>query len=395
MSARKGEKSVADHPQPNPRAATASGADAPKGRTWSLSPEVRFGPGEFVGAHAGQALLCALMVVVCYALLRLVGVTRDATILMDVLLALGLVALMGSEYLRERRCVEDLRRVSEAGTDALTVAAETPEPGFAEGDAAMDALQATVRSANLRVSEATSREADYHDFIETWVHEAKTPLAAAELIVQNLDDPRLRPLSRELERVNSYVEQALFYARGASLERDYLVRSCKVGELVRATLKSRMSQLIGAHMAVSLDGLAAGGDPDGPTVYCDPKWLEFILGQLLDNAVRYRCDPTVDGRSPRVDFSATVRDRGKADETVELQVQDNGCGIREADLGRVFDKGFCGENGRSREHSTGIGLYLVATLCQKMGLEVGVDSQEGSWTRIVILFPTNRSRLLQ
>jgi signal transduction histidine kinase len=89
-----------------------------------------------------------------------------------------------------------------------------------------------------------------------------------------------------------------------------------------------------------------------------------------------------------------VEGGGRADETVVLSVTDNGCGIREADLGRVFDKGFTGANGRSRRRSTGIGLYLVATLCQKMGLDVGVDSEEGAWTRVDVLFPANRSRMV-
>lgn len=363
-------------------------------RSGTIPASARFGIAEYLGAHAGQALLCLAMVAAAWPLLRAVGATRDAATLLDLLLALGLALLLLSGYLRERRCVEDLRRVADSGPDTLSLAAEVPHPDFAEGDGAVDALQATLLAANRLVSEATSREADYRDFIETWVHEAKTPLAAAELMVQNLGDDRLRPLSRELERVNAYVEQALFYARGASLERDYLVRSCKVGELVRAALKSRMSQLIGAHVSVDLSGLACGDDPDGPTVYCDPKWLEFVLGQLLDNAVRYRCDPQVDGRTPRIRFDARVEGGGRAGETVVLSVTDNGCGIRETDLGRVFDKGFTGANGRSRRRSTGIGLYLVATLCQKMGLDVEVDSEEGAWTRVDVLFPANRSRMV-
>jgi signal transduction histidine kinase len=363
-------------------------------KSGTIPASTRFGIAEYLGAHAGQALLGLAMVAAAWPLLRAVGATRDAATLLDLLLALGLALLLLSGYLRERRCVEDLRRVADSGPDTLSLAAEVPHPGFAEGDGAVDALQATLLAANRLVSDSTSREADYRDFIETWVHETKTPLAAAELMVQNLGDDRLRPLSRELEQVNAYVEQALFYARGASLERDYLVRSCRVGELVRAALKSRMSQLIGAHVSVDLSGLACVDGPDGPTVYCDPKWLEFVLGQLLDNAVRYRCDPQTDGRAPRIRFDARVEDGGRAGETVVLSVTDNGSGIREADLGRVFDKGFTGANGRSRRRSTGIGLYLVATLCQKMGLDVGVDSEEGAWTRVDVLFPANRSRMV-
>jgi signal transduction histidine kinase len=81
---------------------------------------------------------------------------------------------------------------------------------------------------------------------------------------------------------------------------------------------------------------------------------------------------------------------GTAGERVALSVRDNGCGIAAADLPRVCERGFTGQNGRSQRRSTGLGLYLVATLCKKMGLGVSVDSQEGAWTEVRIAFPRNR-----
>ena len=83
------------------------------------------------------------------------------------------------------------------------------------------------------------------------------------------------------------------------------------------------------------------------TVYTDEKWTVFILGQLLQNAARYRkAEPVI---------SISVKALGKQ---TQLIVQDNGIGIPAHELPRVFDRGFTGSNGRSRGGSTGMGLVL-------------------------------------
>ena len=113
--------------------------------------------------------------------------------------------------------------------------------------------------------------------------------------------------------------------------------------------------------------------------------MEFILGQLIQNSVKYaRPEGAV------IEFSGRVLQSGQADERIELTVRDNGCGVPEADLPRVFDRGFTGENGRGGKRSTGIGLYLVSRLCEKMGISVRADSTEGEGFAITLVFPANK-----
>lgn len=71
---------------------------------------------------------------------------------------------------------------------------------------------------------------------------------------------------------------------------------------------------------------------------------------------------------------------------VTLEIKDNGCGIKESDLPRVFEKGFTGSN-RKKEHSTGMGLYLSKKLCKRLNLNITLDSQEGKSTTVKIIFP--------
>ena len=187
-----------------------------------------------------------------------------------------------------------------------------------------------------------------------------------------------RALDDELCRVEGFIEQALFYARSETVDRDYLIRKYRLGDLVAASVKANAATLIGVHMAPVMHDLDF-------EVFTDEKWIEFIFGQVIQNAAKYaRRD------NPRLEFSGVLRDRGNANERVELTVRDNGCGVSAADLPRVFDKGFTGENGRSGKRSTGIGLYLVKRLCDKMGVGILADSVEGEGFAITFSFSTNK-----
>ena len=110
------------------------------------------------------------------------------------------------------------------------------------------------------------------------------------------------------------------------------------------------------------------------SVFTDLKWTDFILQQLIDNAVKYGC------RKIRI-FS------GVGENSVSLFVRDDGIGIPERDLKRVFDKGFTGENGRGHARSTGLGLYLCKKLCVKLGLGISIESEQWEYTQVEIIFP--------
>lgn len=112
-------------------------------------------------------------------------------------------------------------------------------------------------------------------------------------------------------------------------------------------------------------------------VYSDRKWLGFIINQLIMNAAKY-C---------RTDSSyITIRSK-KDSEFVKLFVADNGIGIPEQDITRVFDKGFTGANGRLLGRSTGMGLYLCEKLCLKLGHCISISSTQGEGTEVTIKFP--------
>ena len=321
----------------------------------------------FLRSHAVRVVCSVLVLALLAAMLPVVGVERAAMELVVLLVAvLELVGLLW-EWLRGRSFMRSLAGLAGGEEDVLDAVDTIPEPEYPEGELAWDALQSVAQASRRRSAGLEQEMREYRRYVELWVHEIKTPLAAMNLTLANARSEDARALSREVARVEADVENALYYARSTSVAEDYLLRRCDLAQLVR------------------------DGEKD-LWVFCDPKWMVFILGQLIDNAVRYRAVPEHDGREARLSFSARVEGAGSASERVVLNVADNGCGISEADLGRIFERGFTGTNGRSHERSTGMGLYLVRTLCEKMGLAVGARSAVGEGTGIDITFPRERSR---
>jgi signal transduction histidine kinase len=332
--------------------------------------------GHVAGAACGLGV-CALV----GAVLAAAGAGTSLAVLVCVLVAGAFATAGAANYLHERRCARALAQVAADPEAALELAADLRGPSCPLGEAAFAAVEAVRADAAARVGAAQGRELDYRSYLEAWVHEAKTPLAAAGLMAQALPDGAGQPIARELDRADAYVEQVLYYARSTALHNDYLLRTCSLRDLVGEALKSRAHAVVGAHVAIGMEGL----DVEVPT---DPKWTVFALGQVIDNAVRYRAP-----EGARIDFSARVEDAGGADERVVLTVADNGCGVPARDVGRVFEKGFTGTNGRTHARSTGIGLYLVRELCAKMGVGVSFASEEGAGSRVAFSFPVNRTHL--
>ncbi|MDE6844248.1 MAG: sensor histidine kinase [Lachnospiraceae bacterium] len=211
---------------------------------------------------------------------------------------------------------------------------------------------------------------EYKEYIEQWIHEAKTPITAMKLICENNRCDFTGELLIELENMNRYTEQALYYARSEHTEKDYLIRETDLEAVVHGAIADNKHLLRQNSVAITVDDIQEH-------VYTDEKWVHFILDQIIGNAVKYRTE------QPALHFYAV-----KKGDWIELSVEDNGIGIPEGDLPRIFDKGFTGQNGRTVQGSTGIGLYLCKRLCDKLGIGLSAYS-EGEGAVIVLSFHIN------
>lgn len=345
---------------------------------------------DYLRSHLSSILICICLIALVCFVLAVTGVSISVYLLISGMIAVAAVLASIVDYLRRRPFYSDLMTSAREIEHPLWIAEMVDRPDFIEGEVAYDALRAISKAANDDVSTCRRQASDYREYIETWVHEAKSPLAAAHLMLENLVDAvpageiaervcdKADALEEELDRVETYIEQALFFARSEALDRDYLIRSHSLKQLVTEAIKANARSMIAAHVAPMRRGLDL-------EVFTDDKWMVFILGQLIQNSVKYACS---DGAV--IEFSGRMVDAGTAREAIVLTVRDNGCGVPAADLPRVFEKGFTGENGRMGKRSTGIGLYLVSRLCSKMGIGVAADSVEGEGFTVYLRFPNNK-----
>lgn len=236
-----------------------------------------------------------------------------------------------------------------------------------------DLTRLAGRDMTGAVSDAQASQREYREYVERWVHEIKAPLTAARLICRELDGDTRRKLTAELSQIEAHAERALFYARAENPEQDCLFRQIELEKIAAQAIESHRSLLIQNGIRLEMENMNC-------PVYTDEKWAVFILGQLLQNAARYR------GPEPVITLSAKPLGR-----QTQLIVHDNGIGIPAHELPRVFDRGFTGSNGRSRGGSTGIGLYLCRKLAVFLELELRMDSQEGAGTTVTLTFPAKQN----
>ena len=294
-----------------------------------------------------------------------------ALLLMGLILVFVLAQLW--ECVRLRRRLAELKAIME-GLDQKQLFAEcAPKPeGLWERE--LFALMHQSGQAMVgAVSEAQAAQREYREYVEQWVPEIKTPITAARLISRTVGPDTRRRLERELAQIDAHVERALFYARAESPEKDLVIRETSLEELADQALQSHRALLIQSGVRVETRDL-------DQRVYTDGKWVCFLLGQLLQNAARYR------SAQPVVTLSARALGR-----RVELTVEDNGIGIPAHELPRIFDRGFTGSNGRSRGGSTGMGLYLARRLATALEVELRAASEEGKGTRMTLLFPAREN----
>lgn len=294
-----------------------------------------------------------------------------ATIL-SILILEGLASLLpvSVEYARKRSYYGRLLCSLDALDRKSLLCEVLDEPDFLEGKILYQTLRACNKSMNDEIAVHRRQEEEYREYIEAWMHEVKTPLAAAKLTLENDTGSVPASVSDDLRRIEDYLEQALFYARSGSVEKDYLIRPVSLRELVNASVRRNAKDMIASKIGLTLENLDF-------IVLTDVKWTDFILNQILVNAIKYR------SASPSIRLYARQEKNG-----VSLLIEDNGIGIRQADLPRVFDRGFTGETGRKFSKATGLGLYLSKRLCDKIGLGISLFSIEGKGTTVRLIFPS-------
>ncbi|SHH68651.1 hypothetical protein SAMN02745196_01029 [Clostridium collagenovorans DSM 3089] len=243
------------------------------------------------------------------------------------------------------------------------------KPNFIEGKIIYESLQDINKNIYEEIEQYKNSVSDFKEYIEMWIHEVKIPIASSVLILHNNKPDTVKKVQLQINRIESYVEQVLYYVRSKNAEKDYLIKQCNLKEIINSVVRKNKDILISKHIAINVEDVSE-------SILSDSKWLEFIINQIISNSIKYSKD-----ESPKISFRSESKE-GK----IILHIEDNGLGINKSDLPRVFNKSFTGENGRGNSSSTGMGLYLCKKLCNKIGHFIEVNSEKNIFTRVSITF---------
>lgn len=291
-----------------------------------------------------------------------------------ILLWICFICIAGSvllwDYLSRRRRLLYLRSVMDSLDQKYLFTEITDTPTSELEKVYWRLMKTALKTMTDEVSRSNRLNREYRDFIEQWIHEMKVPITGIQLLCENNKSSATRKIMTQTEMISQSVERVLFYARLGSVEKDYLITEVPLKACVLEVLTQNKQFLIQNNVCIHMETLS-------DTVYSDQKWLQFILNQIIINSVKYQ------GSQPLI-IDVTSQDQG---DYVTLSVTDNGIGIKESELDRVFDKGFVGSNGRTGKNATGIGLYLCNQLCTRLGISIEMKSKAGEYTTVLLYFP--------
>lgn len=221
-------------------------------------------------------------------------------------------------------------------------------------------LQEEKKQLENRMHKSYSEMVDYYTL---WAHQIKTPIASMRLTLQNEDSELSRKVSEDLFRIEQYVEMVLCYLRLDSDSTDYVIRQLDLDNLIRQAVRRFSGQFINKKIRLEYKAVNA-------QVVSDEKWLQFVVEQVLSNAVKY----TPSGGTVTIGLESPKT----------LCISDTGIGIAAEDLPRVFERGYTGFNGRGDKKASGIGLYLCRRICKNLGHRITANSSPDSGTVIRI-----------
>lgn len=366
----------------------------------------------------GMLLLLHLVCMgLAMAFFRLTGYSGTNTILFLIVWLLLLAVWLLVTFLQRRKFFREAQRILDKVDQRYLLSELLPDSFRLEDRLYRELLHRSNKSCIERIRQIEEDQRDYKEYIESWVHEIKAPITGIALLCNNRrgfvpadtnlqarESPAFEPskcmyakaespvplslkmtsqeeassetspradyltISLENQKIENYVDMVLYYARSEQVYKDYLIRETCLEDVVYEVLDKNHLLLIQNHIQADVSCR--------DMVYTDRKWIAFILNQMMLNSVKYRSE------NPLLCI-CTRRER----DSVQLVFEDNGIGIRQEDLPRIFDKGFTGSNGRDNSRSTGMGLYLCKKLCGRLGIGLSAESGCGVGTKLYLEFP--------
>ena len=273
----------------------------------------------------------------------------------------------------------------------LTLIATAPDINLSRMDTPSDQIESLqqdimhrLNQMRMNVESAGQKPLEeMTDYYTMWAHQIKTPIFALRLLLREEPEEN-RESGAQLFRIEQYVEMVLGYLRTEDMSADLKLTRCSLDRIIREQIHKYAGIFVSKKLSLSYEGTDA-------IVLTDEKWLGFVIGQILSNALKYTRTGGIeiwleDERGNRVSENPNLKQNTAPGicntAPATLVIADSGIGIQPEDLPRIFEKGYTGVNGREDNRATGIGLYLSRKILRKLGHEITVDSQVDKGTEV-------------
>ncbi len=328
---------------------------------------------EYLKSRSGFLIINGVLFIILVAILVFLKVGSGLIFLAFILWFTPLSTYIILEIIKYKHFLDNITGTVDSLDKKYLLPEVMEKPDFLEGEIVYEVLKECNKTMHEHVKKYEYTQQEYREYIEMWVHEVKTPIASARLIIDNNESTVTNKIGYELKKIEDFIEQVLYYSKSNDISKDYIIREFSLEEAVMEVLRKNSRDFINKRMSLDIEEIKG-------KIFSDIKWVEFILNQVIGNAIKYSKESKGIVRI----YSVLGENR------LTLTIEDNGVGIPERDIARVFEKGFTGDNGRKFGKSTGMGLYLCKKLCDRLELGISIESKLEFGTKIHIIFPLGR-----
>lgn len=226
-----------------------------------------------------------------------------------------LITYMFLEFIKYNRYLKNLTHTIDGLDKKYLLSEVINEPRFQEERIINEVLKECNKSMHENVKYYKDEQIEYREYIETWVHEIKTPIASAKLILENDDSNLSSRINYEMKRVEGFIEQVLYYARSSDVSKDYIIKKFSLRNVVMKAVKNNSRDFINRNIKLNIKEVEG-------TIFSDAKWVEFIINQIIINAVKFSIP-----NKGEVSIFSKINENN-----IILTIEDNGVGISEKGL---------------------------------------------------------------
>lgn len=301
--------------------------------------------------------------------LQLAGINKDIVLFVAMVYPSVFVVYFICHFLYTNRKYQNLERTMDLLDKKYLISEVAKKKGNYQQQFYMELVRRACKSMMDELNEQEQQNIEYKEFIDSWIHEVKTPITAIQLMCDNERNSLTDRIKLETKKVEMDIERMLYYSKSGETWKDYVIARHSLREIVEKSIMKVYQILI-------YNGVKIDMQVEEEVVYTDEKWSSFIITQILLNCVQYQKEERLSIRIYAM----------KEKESTSLIIEDNGLGIKPNEISHIFEKGYVGTNGRRNERSSGMGMFTCSKLCKKLNIGIQAVSEYGEYTKMILRF---------